>query len=480
MRGAVGEREERLLERAEELSAFDELLTSAARGTGCVGVVQGEPGIGKSSLLSAARSEAADREFTVLSARGTELEVDFPFGVVRQLFEPPLRLVGERSRAELLSGAATLSQSVFEPPESGPSSTDPSFGALHGLFWLTSNLAERGGLLLVVDDAQWADRASLRYLAFLATRVEDLPCVLLVAMRPLDNVGLEMSSGQALETLRAHPGVRLVEPSPLSAPAVGELLADRLGGPVPVEVQDAAHRATGGNPFFTRELASELRGEAGAEGASDPARIAGLAPTRVVESVLRRLDALGEGPRSLARATAVLGDPAELEVAASLASVEPAAASDCAARLASAGIFADDRHLAFQHAVIRSAVYDSMPPSERALAHKAAAALLADRGMPDEKVAAQLLHSPPGGDPDVARALRRAARVAQDRAAPEAALDLLDRRCVGTGSPRGCLRGRGRPVDASGDRRRLGRDAQHRRARRRGGAASPRVAGRGA
>ena len=119
----------------------------------------------------------------VLAARGGELEQEFPFGVVRQLFELPLAEAAGAQRSDLLEGAAGVAARLLELPGAqvggremavGP---EPPFAVLHGLYWLCANLAAAGPLCLVVDDAHWADGPSLRYLAFLLTRLDELDVI---------------------------------------------------------------------------------------------------------------------------------------------------------------------------------------------------------------------------------------------------------------------------------------------------------------
>src|SRR6059058_1217813 len=99
----------RLLEREAELAALDAMLAAARGGDGRLVVVEGSAGIGKTRLLAEVRALAQAGEFGVLSARGGELEGEFAFGIVRQLFEAPLAAATPELRAELLSGAAGLS-----------------------------------------------------------------------------------------------------------------------------------------------------------------------------------------------------------------------------------------------------------------------------------------------------------------------------------------------------------------------------------
>src|SRR5215213_2921824 len=148
----------RLLERTEELARIDSALDEARCGHGTFLVLEGPAGIGKTALLAATRTAAADGGMRVLRARGTELERDFAFGVVRQLFEPPLVEASELERADLLQAAAGVAAGLLglpgAPPAEGPpaSGVDPSFAVLHGLYWLCANLTAVGPLCVVVDD----------------------------------------------------------------------------------------------------------------------------------------------------------------------------------------------------------------------------------------------------------------------------------------------------------------------------------------
>ncbi|WP_219416755.1 AAA family ATPase, partial [Pseudonocardia nigra] len=226
-----------LLDRDAELAAVEQALASAVSGRGALLLVEGEAGIGKTRLLRAAAALAVERGLRVLSARGGELERELAFGVVRQLLEPPAA-----ARPELLSGAAALAEPALRAGGAEAEDAPAPFAVLHGLYWLTANLATGAALLLVVDDAHWSDEPSLRYLDSLARRLDGLPVALLVATRP--NAG---GTERGLwGVLAAEPLAELVRPRPLGEAAVATLVRRELGRPPEPAFVRACHEATGG------------------------------------------------------------------------------------------------------------------------------------------------------------------------------------------------------------------------------------------
>ena len=210
--------QDELLERHAELGRLRELVDSAARGRGAAVVLDGPAGIGKTSLVAAARRLAADRGLRSLAARGGELERDFAYGVVRQLFEAPVAAAAPATRQSWLQGAAALSAPILGVAEpggpgrpAGQHGNDPLFGddptaaALHGLYWLTVNIAAVTPLLLTVDDLHWVDAASLRYLAYLARRVAELPVLLITGAGPRWSPTCPSSSAHS-KPIRRLPG----------------------------------------------------------------------------------------------------------------------------------------------------------------------------------------------------------------------------------------------------------------------------------
>ena len=176
-----------LLEREPEVSAIRELVRSARRGTGRLLDAEGSAGIGKTRLLSEARAAAEASGLEVIAARGGELEQGFAFGIVRQLFEPLLARASSADRTDLMTGAAALARPLFDESQFAPGLEGPagaSFAMLHGLYWLLAGLAFRQPMLVAIDDLHWADEASLRWIAYLAPRLDGLPLLLALATRP--------------------------------------------------------------------------------------------------------------------------------------------------------------------------------------------------------------------------------------------------------------------------------------------------------
>jgi DNA-binding NarL/FixJ family response regulator len=400
-----------LFERGREFQELDAQIELVRRGQGRVVVVEGPAGIGKSRLVAEARGRA-EASMRVLSARGSELEGEFAFGVVRQLFEAEL---AERREA-LLAGAAAPAAAVFGELEGGA-----SFAVLHGLYWLVLNLAEEGPLLLAVDDLHWCDRPSLLFLAYLAGRLERQPVLLLTGLREA-----EPGTDPALLGEIVHDATS-IRPAPLSEAAVAAVIEERLGVTPTDRFVAACHDATGGNPLLLSQLVTALRGEGVRPDDAHVATVTDIGPRAVSRTVLLRLARLPEDARAVASAVAVLGEGAGLSAVADLAGVEQTRLADATRRLSQAEILRSELPLAFVHPLVRDAVYHDLAPAERELRHARAAALLRDAGAPTEHVAAQLLHMAPRGERWAAELLRGAGRAAVQAGAADSAVAYLRR-----------------------------------------------------
>ena len=424
--------EHKVFEREQELELLDAALDEAAGGRGRLVVLEAAAGLGKTRLLEAAVAQAGERDMSALSARGTELEREFGFAVVRQLIEPLLLDLGREDRDALFSGAAALAKPLFESePSTTPPAADPTYPILHGLYWLLANLAGSTPLAVAVDDLQWADPASLRFLSFLLSRLGELPVALMVSLRS------EEPTETLVSQITAAPAAIVLRPQPLSREAVAGLVGEVLPREPEPEFADACHAATAGNPFFLHALLRELSVEGVEPNADEALRVRRLGPRAVSRAVLMRL-ARVPGGTALSRAIAVLGDRVDLSHAAALAGLDERSAAGAADLLVSASILKRTTRLEFVHPIVRQAVYSDLQPHDLGNWHARAASVLEEAGATAERVATQLLatHS---SDRASFETLRAAARDARARGAPDAAIRYLTRALAGPSpdEPRG-------------------------------------------
>ncbi|MFI6094966.1 AAA family ATPase [Lentzea sp. NPDC051213] len=415
-----------LLDRDDDLGEIDRALARALTGDGQVLLIEGAPGIGKTTLLAELRGRARGGGMTVLAARGGELERGFGFGIVRQLLEAQVAGATEDERDRLLAGAARLATPVFTAADVQENSGDVTYATLHGLYWLVANLAERAPLVLSVDDAHWADAPSLRFLDHLAHRLDGLPVIIALTARSGSAAHREDLRSLTLEAALT------IQPRPLSDAAVGLLVEAGLGDDAPVALRLACRKATGGNPFLLSELLRELRRGADA----DPAVVPRIGPERIAASVLLRVSRLHPAAPAFTRAVAVLGHHATLANCCRLAELSPALARSLVDSLADLGVLEDGDPLRFVHPIVRTAIYDDVPAAERSVSHAAAARVLADLHADPEAIAVHLLSTHPAGDPAVVKVLLEAARRTMSSGAPDTAAALL-RRAIAEPPPDG-------------------------------------------
>ena len=302
MRGTLWERE-------RELRTLEAALSAARRGEGSLVVVDGPAGVGKSRLLQAAREVAGDLDVPVFAARAVEFERGVPFGLARRLFAPALLRRPESERARLLSGPAAPAAPLFDggaaPLEDG------AVGAtIDGLYWLAVNLAAASAsdgatapaLTILVDDAQWADRSSLRFLLHAVSALEEIALCVIVAVRT-DELDAPVD---LLNRLRAEPGCRRLTPAALSQSAVDDVVrAAGFADPHP-DFSRACALASGGNPFLLVELLAVLVADGTAPSAEAARRVSGLLPQSVLHAVLVSVGRLPESATAFAAAVAVL------------------------------------------------------------------------------------------------------------------------------------------------------------------------------
>ena len=412
-----------LLERDTELTAVTSLI-AASPGRGRLLAIEGPPGIGKTALMMEAKALAQEAGMQALGGRGSDLERSFSYGVVRQLFEPLLASLQAQERADLLAGSAALAAPLFDPAQvAAEPAADSSLATLHGLYWLTANLAARRPLLLALDELHWCDLPSLRWLAYLLPRMEGLSLLVLVGLRPAEPGEDPGLIGQIV----SDPLATTVRPAPLSTEAVARLLRESLSPEADDAFCAACQEATGGNPLLLRELVHTIAAEGLAPAEANVPRLRELAARAGSRAVSLRLSRLPPEATTLARAVAILGDDADPRHAAGLADLDEQAASEAAAALARVDVLRPQPPLGFVHPLIRAAVYEALTPLGRDSGHARAARLLADAGTEPERVAAHLLRTRAAADAEVVGALRDAAQRAGSRGASESAVAYLRR-----------------------------------------------------
>ena len=329
-----------LREREREVAAIQELL----EGRGRMLLLEGRAGIGKTSLIEVACSRAAELGCEVLRARGSELESGFAFGVVRQLFERRLAGAGQGERAALLAGPAAAARPLLAGELAAQPAGDSSFAVLHGLYWLVVNLAAGRPLLLAIDDAHWADEPSLRWLAYLARRLDGLAAGVLAALRPGDPAAM----GAPLLAVCAEAAA-VLRPALLSEQAVTAVVRTAVqaggsgpGGEASDELCAAVYAARGGNPLYLTELLRAADRGGRPLAALEPAELLAGGLDAIARQVLTRVRGLGPDALRLAQALAVLGDGGELRHAAAIAGVPMAAAARLAGGLTRAEVLAPE------------------------------------------------------------------------------------------------------------------------------------------
>ncbi|MFE4547536.1 ATP-binding protein [Streptomyces sp. NPDC056785] len=424
-----------LFERESELAAVEEALSELTglrtdgseapeRPRGALLAFAGRAGIGKTTLLGEVRRRSAAKGCTVLSARGGEQEQRVAFHVARQLLQPHLAGFSEAElRASLGSWYAIVGPALGLCAASEGAPPDQQ-GLRAGLDWVLTHLAvQRAPMVLVLDDAHWADPESLSWLAAFAPRAEELPLLLVVGYRP-DELP---DHAESFRVLPGRAGQRPVDLEPLSAAAVARLVREDLGA----QADDAFCRecwaVTAGNPFEAVELTAKVRDrglvptEAGAHLLRD------LAAAVKGSGLITRLERLGTSAVRFAWACAVLGTEISPTLAAAVAGLGSEEAADAADALRGARILTGADTLEFVHPLVATAVYRAIPGGVRVALHGQAAWCVINEGLGPSAAARHLMESHPDGDVWVVQQLRAAARETQRAGAPDAARRYLAR-----------------------------------------------------
>ncbi|MCX4530895.1 AAA family ATPase [Streptomyces sp. NBC_00841] len=412
-----------LYEREPELAAAAQAVDAlcGAQAAGGLLIFSGEAGIGKTALLTEIQAMAADR-CTIWSARGGETVTSVPFHVVRQLLQPALdQFPPDEVRG--LFGAwfevAAPALGLAEP--SGPQ-PDPQ-GVRDGLDHVVSRLASRLShrpLLLIIDDAHWADGESLAWLASFTARLGELPVLVVQAHRPEELAARKGDGG-------SHPAQVRVALRALTPDATAELVRATLGDHADDPFCREVWAVTGGNPYEAVELVAKVQDRELAPLEESAGLLRELGASARGSGLVARLERLGTNANRFAWAAAVLGTDISQDLAATLAGMSPAEAADCTARLRDARIVSGFDPLEFVHPLIATAVYRSIPPATRTAMHGRAAWAITRAGLGAAAASRHLLEVHPDDDQELVEQLREAAGQHLAVGAPEAARRCLER-----------------------------------------------------
>lgn len=412
-----------LVGRAGELRVLTRHAEAArARRAGLV-LLSGPAGIGKTSLLRAFLKTDACRNMAVLYGSCRQVVGGAGYGGVRELFGS-LGLCGEDAgKSPLLRGLArrALPALTSGPADDATAGAPGVYPVLHGLYWLAANLMADRPLVLVLDDVQWCDERSLRWVDFLLRRADGLPLLVVLAQRG----EAEPVAPVALADIAAQHGPTLLRLAPLTTEDVAEMARGIFPDQVEPGFVERAAAVSGGNPFTLSRLLAELRAEGVRPDEKGERRLAEVGGQVITLSVGALLDRQPSWVREVARAIAVLGEEST-DLLSALAGVPPSLVADAMLVLRRAELMAPGRP-DLVHDVVRSAVLE--PVGARALAElrTAAALLLSDAGRPAEDVAGLLMLLPAVAQPWMPGVLREAAVQAGSRGAPEAAVRYLQR-----------------------------------------------------
>ena len=372
-------------------------MTGRARdGSAEIVVVDGEAGIGKTALLRAWATRRAAAGDTVLMASCGQLDRAMPLDALLSALSELLRRLGPEATADLLGQDAVTLAPLFgvraDPvaPRPEPILADSMLGPAvlyAALVRVVVRLAQRGPLVVAIDDAHLAGQALANWLSF--ARRENMPATVVAAVRSGEGPSLPATASVHLDLLGREAAAELVGPS----------RADEL------------YERSKGHPLFLTELAQQ----------------AGRAelPTSLVESVSARCDELGPAGAML-RAAAVIGPELDIELLAALLGRPAVDLLDDAERAAAQQLLATDGGtFRFRHELVREALAASATFGRAALLHRQAGRVLARHPYADPAMVAY--HARLGGDLELAgRSLRTAAERAAERFDHAAAEALLD------------------------------------------------------
>ena len=411
----------RTVGRTLELEQIDATLEGLATGAPACITVEGEPGIGKTHLVSTLRDHAEERGLVVLTGSATEFERDQPFSVWVDALDAYVVSqeldLADAWEAELVDELAAIIPSVKRKGRGSLGSVaDERYRAHRAVRKLLELLAVERPVVIVLDDLHWSDDASIELLAALLRREPDAPILLVLAFRP----------GQAPPRLLAAlavPAARRITLEHLTQAEATDLL-----GELDPRAAEEIYRHGGGNPFYLKQLSrASVEGQRSTAldaSHTDVTMVGVPVPAAVAASLAEEIASLPAEERSLLRAAAVAGEPFEPDLAAAIAELSESTALGSLDALLGLDLVrptAVPRRFVFRHPLVRRAVYESAPAGWRLAAHSRAAATLAGRGAAAAERAHHVEQCATQGDEEAITLLLEAGSSAATRAPAAAA-----------------------------------------------------------
>jgi tetratricopeptide (TPR) repeat protein/transcriptional regulator with XRE-family HTH domain len=409
-----------LLGRDRELALLIGLIEEAAAGRGCSVLVEGEPGIGKSALCRAALAQALKLGCQVFWGAGDELGQLLPLAPFLDALA--VRGPSENPRRNTIVG-------LLRAEVAADRNTDVSAALVEQLLALVAEQCAVQPVILVIDDLQWADQASIALWVRLARMAQQAPLLLIGVMRPVPQRHDLLALGHLVDNrARLHL-------TGLAEPAVAEFVAALAGGTPDTDLLQLAEGASG-NPLYLVELVAALARSSGltVTAAGTAVLTTSSAPGSLSAAIADRLGFVSPPVHHMLRAAALLGVDFAVHDLAIVLGRSVTALIPAIDEASAAGVLAEaGSTLGFRHPLIWAALYDGIPAPVRAAWHLDAGRALAKSGTPADRVARQLLQAV--GEPGSATqpmdewVLTWLARTADQLVgqAPEAAAQLLSR-----------------------------------------------------
>jgi DNA-binding CsgD family transcriptional regulator len=370
-------------------------------------LIEGEAGIGKTTLWQAGVDRARTNGSRVLSSRAGQSEAKLSFTALSDLLEPivddALPNLPDPQRVALEVALVRIGST-----DPSPDARAVSLAAL-GVF---RSIAAGQPLVLAIDDLQWVDVPSARVLEFCLRRAAGEPIALLASVR----LGTERPTVARFERALPAERVHRVTVGPMPADQIGRVIRARLGAEVPHPIATRIHEAAAGNPFSAVEIAREVL-HRGAPAPGDPLPV----PDDLAELPVARLTTLPKASREVLFVAAATSRPT-LRVVRSASGLGARTSAALAAAETAGVVSVEEGTITFTHPLLASAAYASVSAEERRKVHRR----LADHVDDPEERARHLALASEGPDAAVAEALDEAAGQARARGAPDAAAELAD------------------------------------------------------